>query len=122
VGSIWGVTPRQSVERECARAGTSAVVATCVAILSECECDEGFLFVIGGPGARNVVDGREGGKTGYWPKTWAARALLYAWDDHATSAVVMSTRAPSSACALRQSEHDAASPRMRDSSVAQLVT
>jgi hypothetical protein len=46
------------------------------------------LFVIGGPTARNILEGREGGVGGYWPRVWALRALLYAWDDSAASVVV----------------------------------
>ena len=85
------MTPRQSVEAECARVGWSGVVALCVALLGGQEVDPAFLLVIGGPGARNVLDGREGGVTGYWPRTWALRALLYAWDEQASDAVLAAT-------------------------------
>ena len=89
--SSRGVTPRVRVERECERIGTDEVVRRCVAVLTGMDVDEGFLIVIGGPGARSVLNGREGGVTGYWPRTWAARALLYAWDDTATPAVRAAT-------------------------------
>ena len=38
-----------------------------------------------------VLDGREGGRTGYWPRVWGARALLYAWDVSAEPAIVRAT-------------------------------
>jgi hypothetical protein len=39
--------------------------------------------VLGGEAAGQVLDGFEGGRSGYWPRVWAARGLLHAWDDHA---------------------------------------
>jgi HEAT repeat protein len=50
--------------------------------------DEDFLFVIGGPAAQTILDGREGGVDGYWPRVWALRALQYAWEESATAAVL----------------------------------
>lgn len=85
------MTPRQSVEAECRRTGLDEVVAQCMAILGGHDFDEDFLWIIGGPGARSVLEGREGGAGGYWPRTWAARALLYAWGDRATSTVLAAT-------------------------------
>lgn len=90
MASIWGVTPRQSVEAECRRTSRSDVVERCLAVLRG-EVDESFLFVAAGPGARTVVDGAEGGLAGYWPRTWALRALLYAWEDRARPAVLAAT-------------------------------
>jgi hypothetical protein len=90
VASIWGVTPRQSIEAECRRTSRSDVVDRCLALLRG-DVDESFLFVAAGPGARTVVAGGEGGLAGYWPRTWALRALLYAWEDRATSAVLAAT-------------------------------
>ena len=31
------------------------------------------------------------GKEGYWPRVWAARGLLHAWDDRATAVIVQAT-------------------------------
>jgi hypothetical protein len=59
--SMWGVTPRVSVERECARAGTMTVVSMCIVLLSGVVVDA-FLFAIGGPGAHEVLEGRGGGQ------------------------------------------------------------
>jgi len=84
-------TPRERVEGECRRTGTDAVVGKCLAILARGEIDEGFLAVIGGRAAPHVIAGQEGGLTGHWPRIWAMRALLYAWEDHAADAVLAAT-------------------------------
>ena len=49
--------------------------------------------VLGGPAAEQVLDGRAGGPlvTGHWPRVWAARGLLYAWDEPATTVIVGAT-------------------------------
>jgi hypothetical protein len=39
-----------------------------------------------------VLDGWNGGKTGHWPRVWAARGLLHAWDDAATEAITRATK------------------------------
>jgi hypothetical protein len=86
--SIWGTTPRASVEAECRRVGTDRVVANCVQILIGGNVDEETLFVLAGPSAAEILRGKEGGVTGYWPRVWAMRALLYAWDDAAANVVI----------------------------------
>ena len=50
-----------------------------------------LITVLGEP-ARYVRDGGEGGRTGYWPRVWAARGLLYEWDLVATAAIIGATR------------------------------
>jgi HEAT repeat protein len=82
--SLWGLTPRQSIELECCRRGTAEVVAGCVDLLGRRDADDVLIFAIGGPGARSVLDGGQQ----YWLRVWAARALLYAWDDMARGAVL----------------------------------
>jgi len=89
--SLWGVTPRQSVEAECARRGTPAVVKGCVAFLEGRGSDERLLVALGGPHADAVLGGAEGGPGGYWPRVWGARGLLYAWEDSAARSVVHAT-------------------------------
>jgi hypothetical protein len=91
VASIWGTTPRHSIEAAAETVGDAAIVDDCLAILAGRRVDDEFLYVIAGPGARTVLSGREGGPLGYWPRTWALRALLYVWDDRATGAVVAAT-------------------------------
>jgi hypothetical protein len=88
ISSRWGVTPRESIEAECRREGTKNVVQRCVAILSGDTPDEATLHALAGPGATTVLEGGEGGVTGYWPRVWAMRGLLYAWNDSATAVVL----------------------------------
>ncbi len=67
------------------------MVAGCVGILTGRTADEWLLQVLGGPAASQVLAGVEGGTTGYWPRVWAARGLLYAWNETAVAAVVAAT-------------------------------
>jgi hypothetical protein len=67
------------------------VVTHCVDLLEGREVEDSFLLVLGGPHAANVLSGYDGGKQGYWPRVWAMRGLLHAWDASATSAVITST-------------------------------
>ena len=53
--------------------------------------DPDFLRVLGGPPAEAVLEGRDGGVDGYWPRVWAARGLLHVWDDSATDAIITAT-------------------------------
>ena len=85
--SRWGITPRQSVEAECARRGQDAVVAGCIELLAGREADPELILALGGPPARWVVTGEPGGPP-YWLRVWAARGLLWAWDDVATPSVL----------------------------------
>ncbi len=85
------MTPQQSIAFETERRGRVAVVRDCVAILSGERADDDFLRVIGGPPAENVLDGRDGGLDGYWPRVWAARGLLHEWDDVATDSIIDAT-------------------------------
>lgn len=87
----WGGTPRQSVERECARRGEDAVVAGCVALLHGSAVDAepvdgDLVMALGGPPAAWVETGNAAGPD-YWLRVWAARGLLYAWRDFARRAV-----------------------------------
>jgi hypothetical protein len=91
----WGMTPKQSVLFECERRSPGAVVHDCVALLSGQKVDPEFLRIIGGPLAETVLEGREGGLKGYWPRVWAARGLLHVWDDSATDAIIAATTHPS---------------------------
>jgi hypothetical protein len=68
------------------------VVSGCLELLAGGAADPDFLLALAGPGAEQVISGREGGLGGYWPRVWAARGLLYAWDDRATPSVVEGTR------------------------------
>jgi len=82
--SIWGLSPEQSIELECARRGETGVVAGCVELLAGRDVDDELVFAIGGPGAQSVL----GGGQRYWLRVWAMRALLYVWEDTAQAAVL----------------------------------
>jgi hypothetical protein len=69
-------------------------VSGCVDLLAGRDVDDALVLALGGPHAALVLGGWEGGKQGYWPRVWAARALLYAWADGATTAVITATADP----------------------------
>jgi len=85
------MTPRQNVAAECGRRGEPAVVSGCVELLEGRAVDEALVLALGGPPAEYVLGGGAGGKNGYWPRVWAARGLLYAWDDRAAAAIIRAT-------------------------------
>lgn len=82
------MTPRQSIEAECRRRGKPALTSGCIDLLEGREVDDGLVLALGGEPAEYVLEGHEGGKQGYWPRVWAARGLLHAWDDRATAAII----------------------------------
>jgi hypothetical protein len=84
----WELTPRQSVEIECARRGTAQVVAGCVALLQGQDVDDEFILALGGPGGHRVLDDGPEQRNQYWRRVWGARGLLYAWADDAEGTVV----------------------------------
>jgi hypothetical protein len=94
MASGWEFTPRQSVEIACQRRGEKLVVDDCVAILAEGAVDESTLLVLAGPSAATVLAGGEGGLSGYWPRVWAMRGLLYAWDPGALGVVIAGASDP----------------------------
>ncbi len=91
MASIWGVTPKASIEAECQRRGRTAVIHDCIALLDSKRVDPDFVRVLGGPPAEVVLEGGEGGIDGHWPRVWAARGLLHVWDDSATAAIITAT-------------------------------
>jgi HEAT repeat protein len=87
------MTPRESIERECRHRGREAVVSGCLDLIEGREVDSELIVALGGPPARWAITGGEGGPD-YWLRVWAARGLLWAWDDRsaARGAVVAMTR------------------------------
>ncbi|MGN6300470.1 MAG: HEAT repeat domain-containing protein [Angustibacter sp.] len=88
--SRWGLTPRQSIEAECRRRGGDAVVAGCRELLAGRPVDPALLLALGGPGATKFLDGGEHDDI-YWLRVWAARGLLWAWDDEALPELLAAT-------------------------------
>ena len=84
----WDMTPRQSVEQECARRGEADVAAACMVLLAGGDVDRPFIFAIGGPAAESVLGPHPRQDQRYFLRVWAARALLYAWDESAQAAVL----------------------------------
>jgi len=89
------MTPKERLERECQRRGSTAVVADCVHVLRGEACRDEFLEVLGGNHGVNVLAGADGGREGYWPRVWAARGLLHFWDDVAATDLVRAASDPS---------------------------
>jgi hypothetical protein len=85
------MTPRQSIGAECARRGKPAVVSGCIDLLEGRDVDDGLILALGLAPAQYVLGGGEGGRHGYWPRVWAARGLLHAWDERATTAIIGAT-------------------------------
>jgi hypothetical protein len=87
------LTPQQRIAAECARRGGHAFTAGCVDLLygRYAQVDDDLITALGGEHGKNVLDGFNGGKGGYWPRVWAARGLLHAWDDDATDAIIHAT-------------------------------
>jgi HEAT repeat protein len=84
-------TPRRSIQAESGRRGRAAFTSGCIGLLEGREVDDDLILALGGASAEYVLAGREGGKGGYWPRVWAARGLLHAWDDRATAAIISAT-------------------------------
>ena len=84
----WGKTPRDSIERECERRGKGEVVAGCVSLLNGKSVDAELIYALGGPPARWVFTGDEPGPD-YWLRVWAARGLLWAWDEAARPSIMI---------------------------------
>jgi hypothetical protein len=88
------VTPRQSVEAECARRGRQSVVAGCCSLIKSEDADSTLIVALGGPHARRVLDGNPRAGQQYWLRVWGTRGLLWAWDDAALDAVIIALRDP----------------------------
>jgi HEAT repeat protein len=88
------LTPEQRITLECARRGRQALVADCVALLHGrySEVDDRVIVALGGDhNGQMVLLGYNYGKAGYWPRVWAARGLLHAWEPAATEAIIHAT-------------------------------
>lgn len=83
----WGKSPRESIERECERRGQDKVIAGCMALLQGRSADAELIYALGGPPAGWVFTGTEPGPD-YWLRVWAARGLLWAWDESALSCIM----------------------------------
>ena len=64
-----------------------AVVAGCTQLLAGADADEKLVMALGGPHARRVLDHGPDSDQWYWLRVWAARGLLWVWDDNGLEAV-----------------------------------
>jgi HEAT repeat protein len=81
------MTPRGRIEAECGRRGKKEVVAACIALLAGRHADPHLIVALGGPPASWAVTGGASGPD-YWLRVWAARGLLWAWEDRAEPAIL----------------------------------
>ena len=79
--------PRERIQRECLRRGKEALVLDCVHLLTGGEVDEALVVVLGGAHARALLATGVREPDEYWLRVWAARGLMWAWDDVATDAI-----------------------------------
>jgi hypothetical protein len=70
------MTPRQRIER----ADHARVVAACLDLLAGRDAEPAMVDVLAGEPGRTYADT-------YWGRVWAARGLLWAWDDVALPAL-----------------------------------
>lgn len=65
--------------------GESEVIDRALSLLEGNNEGDDFLLFVGGEHAQGILDGAP---VLYWPELWGLRALLYVWNEKATSAVV----------------------------------
>jgi len=81
------LTPKQRIERECARRGQARLVCGCVALLRSQDVDDDLVIALGGPAARTILDSGPKPAYLYWLRVWGARGLLHAYTGQAEEAV-----------------------------------
>ncbi|MDG4821238.1 hypothetical protein O7635_05140 [Asanoa sp. WMMD1127] len=90
--------PRTRILAECDRRGRDAVIDGCLTLLSGGDDrDPALLLVLGGPATSWALDPEQGGPGSsrwYWVRVWAARGLLWAWDERATSTIITALADP----------------------------
>ncbi|MGH3300932.1 MAG: hypothetical protein ACRDOK_04440, partial [Streptosporangiaceae bacterium] len=86
--SGWELTPRQSVQLECARRGRDQVVDGCIALLAGRDVDDALIIALGGPVAPIVLHDGPRQRNQYWRRVWAARGLLHAWEARAEGPII----------------------------------
>lgn len=69
------------------RCGTREFAAACAEILTGKSADSGMLGVLAGRAAPWFKD-QDDPANDYWQRVWAARGLLWAWDDVALPALL----------------------------------
>lgn len=76
-GSIWGLTPRQSIELESARRPRDGLIDGCITVLqgNADRVDDTRIVALGGPPAHRILTGGSRADADLWKRIWAARGL-----------------------------------------------
>lgn len=82
--------PKDAIAAECGRRGRAEFTAGCVALLRGEPVDDPLVLALGGAHAAAVLD--SGPEAQYWLRVWAARGLLWEWDDVAVPALLDALR------------------------------
>jgi len=80
-------SPRQRIEAECARRGRLAFVRGCAELILGEDGDPALIVVLGAGHAQHILDDGVPDDQEYWLRVWAARGLLWVWDDVGTDAI-----------------------------------
>jgi hypothetical protein len=83
-----GTTPRKSIEAAHKRLGTHKFVDGCLALLDGRGADPQLILALGGRPARWAAGFDEVPGPEYWLRVWAARGLLYVWQDRAKQPIL----------------------------------
>lgn len=79
--------PRVRIQAECRRRGKRIFVMNCVELLKGGQVDDELVLALGGAHARALLATDALETHGYWLRVWAARGLMWEWDDLATEAI-----------------------------------
>lgn len=90
-GRLWGMTPRQSIEWECAVRGRDGVIDGCIALLSSdsADLDADLLSALAGPAAERILSGESRADPRVWIRVWALRGLMWTWDARAVDVLAV---------------------------------
>ena len=80
------MTPRARIEGACREHGKEYVVSGCIKLLRGGDVGEDLIRVLAGDAATWFFT--SGDESRYWLRVWAARGLLWTWDDRATGDIV----------------------------------
>lgn len=78
------------------------MIAGCIALLERRDADADLVIALGGPPAMWVTSDDAAGGPAYWLRVWAARGLLWVWDDSAVAAILAHCK-PCPTCATTRS-------------------
>lgn len=74
--SLWGTTPRRSIEDACREWGARVVVRRCVQLIGGGDAEPALIAALGGPQAPRFLDAPADQR--YWLRVWGVRGLLWA--------------------------------------------